>query len=542
DDSSGVITVTNTASVAQLRIKRISGVDASAASGLVLQADRNDTLYVGGYDVFGNYIGDVVGTWYTNGTLDSTKLSPRAGSASVLNGKVAGQSGRVIARYNALADTTDGAVSLSVGQVNFVQVQSRRTGITNTIVSQSLTSDQLDTLHAAGYDKDSNYVRGVLTAWSVLGGIGGVTPLTASDSVIFNPNRTGQGQIKADTTGFSATSGLYTITVGDTAFIVIRTGGNNGGARYDTLTITMSADSVLNLYAASYDQDSNYVGDVAASWDTVGAAGGLTNFNDTLSFSTQYKPGLTGTGKIRAHYTNGNFRDTTGTITVIAGAASRVLVETANDGSGVVLPELYTTADSSITVYAVLRDAGSNFVGLQSSNWSVSGGIGTLSASPATNVTLTLTTIGSGQVTASGTFTSSSGIVRVLPGALASVKLRTDTLNQGIEFGTLVMSVGDSIRIYTAGYDGDGNFISNKAARYGVTSSSTLQPSRLFYANDSTSVLFKPTITSAGSVSDTSNAGNFTDTTGTITVTNTASIASVRINSLPNNLGAATGA
>ncbi|MBL7962105.1 hypothetical protein JNL27_17900, partial [bacterium] len=208
-----VITVTNTASIASVRINSLPNNAGVATGAIAITTDQDTTFYLGAYDAFNNYIGDVVGTWTTTGTLDSTKLSPRAGSASVLNGKVAGQTGRVIARYNALTDTTDGNVSLSAGQVNFVQVQSRRTGITNTFTSQSLTSDQLDTLYAAGYDADSNYVRGVLTTWSVLGGIGGVSPLTASDSVIFNPNRTGQGQIKADTTGFSATSGLYTIAV-----------------------------------------------------------------------------------------------------------------------------------------------------------------------------------------------------------------------------------------------------------------------------------------------------------------------------------------
>jgi hypothetical protein len=154
-------------------------------------------------------------------------------------------------------------------------------------------------------------------------------------------------------------------------------------------------------------------------------------------------------------------------------------------------------------------------------------------------VTLTLTTTGSGQLTASGTFSGSGGIVHVLPGVLASVKLRTDTLNQGIEFGTLTLSVGDSVRLYTAGYDADQNFISNKRARYGVTGSSTLLMSWLTVSNDSTSVLLKPTAASSGSVSDTSNVGNYTDTTGTITVTNTASITQVRIKRVAGVDGAA---
>jgi len=49
-------------------------------------------------------------------------------------------------------------------------------------------------------------------------------------------------------------------------------------------------------------------------------------------------------------------------VTVTAGVATKVRVETAADGSGTIVPLLGVASGSSITVYAITRDASDNFV------------------------------------------------------------------------------------------------------------------------------------------------------------------------------------
>ena len=58
-------------------------------------------------------------------------------------------------------------------------------------------------------------------------------------------------------------------------------------------------------------------------------------------------------------------------VTVTAGAATQVRVETAANGSGTVVPAQSVASGSSITVFAISRDANGNFVANVSATWSL---------------------------------------------------------------------------------------------------------------------------------------------------------------------------
>src|SRR5439155_20215085 len=61
-----------------------------------------------------------------------------------------------------------------------------------------------------------------------------------------------------------------------------------------------------------------------------------------------------------------------GTITVIAGSATAVRVETPANGSGTVVPVQNITAGTSITVFSITRDTNGNFVGnVAATAWSL---------------------------------------------------------------------------------------------------------------------------------------------------------------------------
>ncbi len=100
---------------------------------------------------------------------------------------------------------------------------------------------------------------------------------------------------------------------------------------------------------------------------TVAAVAGVATFND-LSIDrvgTGYTLTAAGTGLAGA---------TSGTFNVPAGAATKILVETAADGSGTVVPAQSIPGGSSLTVYAVSRDANDYFVAnVVPDSWSLAG-------------------------------------------------------------------------------------------------------------------------------------------------------------------------
>jgi plastocyanin len=120
----------------------------------------------------------------------------------------------------------------------------------------------------------------------------------------------------------------------------------------------------------------------------------------------------------------------TGTVTVTSsGGTTKVQVETAANGSGTVAPLQNITAGSSITVYAVTRDANNNFLANVSATWTLiskTGGVvdGDLAAAPdGKSAVFSAHSVGSAQIdAASGAFLKTpSGTLTVTPGTAAKL-------------------------------------------------------------------------------------------------------------------------
>ena len=100
---------------------------------------------------------------------------------------------------------------------------------------------------------------------------------------------------------------------------------------------------------------------------TVSAVAGIATFNDLSIDRVGTGYTLTAAGAGLAGATSGMFN-------VPAGAATRILVETAADGSGTVVPVQSIPGGDSLRVYAVSRDANNNFVAnVVPDSWSLAG-------------------------------------------------------------------------------------------------------------------------------------------------------------------------
>ncbi|HET9941505.1 MAG TPA: hypothetical protein VFR25_10445, partial [Candidatus Eisenbacteria bacterium] len=104
----------------------------------------------------------------------------------------------------------------------------------------------------------------------------------------------------------------------------------------------------------------------------------------------------------------------------VDGPLDHVRVE---DAAGAEVAALALDADQdTTTLYLRGYDVADHPLGLVAGTWSVTGGIGSVPAGPASSAVLTLTTVGSGRVvSANGAITDSTGVITVTHGAPSSI-------------------------------------------------------------------------------------------------------------------------
>ncbi len=201
----------------------------------------------------------------------------------------------------------------------------------------------------------------------------------------------------------------------------------------------LASGSSITVYAIARDANSNFVALVtpatfALSSKTLGVADNdLTDNNDGTA---DFKGKLLGTAVIEAEF-GSLTKVPSGTITVTAGTATQVSVETLADGTGTVVPLQNLTAGDTLTVYAVERDAEGNFAGLAASPvWGITNETGGVVSSDLVDnlngsATFTGHLIGSAIIeAASGALNKTpSGVITVTAGTAASLSFTVDPVN-----------------------------------------------------------------------------------------------------------------
>ncbi len=220
--------------------------------------------------------------------------------------------------------------------------------------------------------------------------------------------------------------------------------------------------------------------------------------------------------------TDGTKTGTSNTFTVDAGALNYIVIEDAPDGTGSAVGDFSKTTDENTALFAVGYDVNNNFYGNVTVTWSVSGGIGTVSPSSGANTVFNPTTTGTGSVSAAdgSGHTDATGTITVTAGNLASLQIRDAAGGGGSVIGNYLMTTDQSLTVYAAGYDADGNYISDQSVTW---SSTGLSPS---VSETGTSATFSPTATGSGTITATS--GSLSAHTGAITVS-AGALAAIKI-------------
>ncbi|MGH7451087.1 MAG: beta strand repeat-containing protein, partial [bacterium] len=241
-------------------------------------------------------------------------------------------------------------------------------------------------------------------------------------SIAFAPTLApANGTIRAThaTAGFDDT-GL--ITVNDGALRKIKILFEASGNKNEVPATTLTSGQTLDVHAAGFDGDDNYISDRPANWSLLGQIGSLSSSSGT---STTFTAGSAGNGTIRAtDAVNSNLEDFTGTITVIPNdVVVKIILRTAPGNGGSPFGNYQMTADQEVTLYAAGYDAGNNYRGDVPVTWS-----STNNLTPAVSATGSSVTFSPALANANGSVNGliigeyspsikdSTGTITVLPG------------------------------------------------------------------------------------------------------------------------------
>ncbi|MDG6221430.1 MAG: hypothetical protein QCI38_08305, partial [Candidatus Thermoplasmatota archaeon] len=470
--------------------------------------DNNSVAYyASGYDEDDNYVGLVPGVWSwspANDTIGTILGSP--GTDITIDYTTPGVG---VLRFDggSALQTTTGNISVSVGSIAYVRI----TSIPGDAVVDTEswdTDDNSVAYYASGYDADGNYVGLVPGdwSWSPVNDTVGVISGSPDTTITIDYTTPGIGVLRFDNGTLQAETGEITVSVGSVAYVRITSihGGPEVGAE------ARNADeNAIAYYASGYDADGNYVGLVHGVWswdmgsDDVGAIIGSPDTRAIIDYTT---PGMA----VLA-FDGGGFQDTTGAITVTAGAAYRVVV---TPTYRVISPG--ETQDFNAIAY----DREGNIADQNQANfaWAVESAAGSMDADglfTASNVEGTYTIWANHTSTISGT----AEVVIVISGAIVYepdfILVAEDTATPPTWAGNRTMTTDQAVTLYAFAYNAT-KAVNEGSGWWQLTATWSRTGTLQSVSATATTFNFNPTAPGTGAIRITHNL--LANDTGTITV------------------------
>jgi Domain of unknown function (DUF2341)/Cadherin-like beta sandwich domain/Divergent InlB B-repeat domain len=480
---SGKITVTVGSSAAQIKVETAADGSGSVVAAQSIASGASITVYAVSCDASGNFIANIAGTWSLTGVLGGVvpgDIVPSSDSKSaVFTGHIAG-SANIHVASGSLISTDSGKITVTAGgTVAKIQVETAADGSGAVVGAQNLASGSSITVYAISRDASNNFIANVAGNWSLntTGGVvsGDLLPSSDTKSAAFNAHAVGTAVIQVISSSLTGTSGTITVTANQ---VKVETAANGSGTVVSAQNLASGAS--ITVYAVSRDAAGNFVANVSGTWSLTGILGGVLP-GDIVPASDGKSAVFTShvIGSATIHIVSGTLTGTdSGKITVIAGNAALVKVETAADGSGTVVAAQNVSSGSFITVYAVSRDAAGNFVANVAGAWSLTvktGGVANTDLTPSGDTKSAVFTghlVGSAYIhVISGALTvTDSGKITVIAGGTATqVRVETAANGSGTVVAAQSISSGSSITVYAVSRDATGNFIANVAGAWSLS-------------------------------------------------------------------------
>ncbi len=424
------------------------------------------TVYAITRDVLNNFVANVAAdVWslqnLTGGVVAGDLVPAPDGKSAVFTAHVIGTAD-IHATSGALTATPSGVITVTPGAATKVRVETAANGSGTVVPAQSLASGSSITVFAITRDASNNFVANVAaTAWTlqnIAGSIlaGDLVPAGDSKSAVFTAHAVGSANITVTSGGLATTSsGTITVTAGTATKIRVETAANGSGTVVPVQSLV--SGSSITVFAITRDTLNNFVANIAADiWNLQNIVGGVVA-GDLVpavdSKSAVFTAHFTGSANISS--TSGALTTTgSGTITVLAGTATKVRVETAANGSGTVVPAESLASGSSITVYAITRDGSNNFLAnIAADIWSLQNITGGVVAGDLVPAVDSKSAVFTGHAAGSATIKATSGALSTTGSGTIIVTAATVTMGVSISRGWNLISnpvtnpiPGDSVK------------------------------------------------------------------------------------------------
>ena len=480
--ASGILTV-SVGTATKVRVETSANGSGSVVGSQTVASGSTVTGYAITRDASDNFVASVRATWSlinkSGGVSDTDLIAAPDGKSATFTGHVVGTA-KMQADTAALTATASGILTVSVGTATKVRVETSANGSGNVVGAQTVASGSAVTGYVITRDASNNFVANVRATWLLINKTGGISDtdlIAAPDgkSATFTGHVVGTARMQADSAALTATaSGILTVGVGTATKVRVETSANGSGNVVGAQTV--ASGSAVTGYAITRDASNNFVANVRATWLLINKSGGVSDTDLIVALdgkSATFTGHVVGTAKMQAD-TATLTATASGILTVSVGTATKVRVETSANGSGSVVGSQTVASGSTVTGYAITRDASDNFVASVRATWSLinkSGGVSDtdlIAAPDGKSATFTGHVVGTARMQAdSAALTATaSGILTVGVGTATKVRVETSANGSGNVVGAQTVASGSAVTGYVITRDASNNFVANVRATW----------------------------------------------------------------------------
>jgi len=414
---------------------------------------------------------------------------------------------RIRVDHPSVQDDSTNVFTISTGVAKRVKVLAGVSGPGTEVQDVPLTTGETFDFHASSFDADNNRIQDVSVTWVLSSAIGNLNPAIGT-STRLTATTAGTAVLTANHASLEDdATGTITVSSGNLFEVRIVRGPSGTGQKLGSLNL--DTDDVLQVHAAGYDAQNNYLGDYEVDWRVSNNIGVLDVAQGKVTTLTLTRPD---TGKIFADHVAAR-DDSTGALSVITGDLHHIKILAGSAGINATVEDDTLTTDENLPVHAGGYDADDNYKSDVSVTWSIAGAnIGTLSSTNGTATTLNPNKLGVGQIRATHATVGSdlTGSITVVPGNLVSIKVVVGQTGNRAALNDSSITTDDFLTMHVAGYDNDGNYIRDENVTW---TSAGLTPA---VNATGTTITFQPTLAPSSGLIRATHASAGFDETGTI--------------------------
>ncbi|MBN1898301.1 MAG: hypothetical protein JW827_05960 [Spirochaetes bacterium] len=337
------------------------------------------------------------------------------------------------------------------------------------ISDREITTDDVLKLYAVGFDGKGNFVGPIEVKWESTGTLDSPDKDKYSTVLNYTPSTFDtEGTMKATLKGLiPGETGKITVKPGRLSYIKIMDGPDFTGE--EVTFIKMTTDQTLRLYAAGFDKNDVYVGDVAADWSS---SGELRKIDVRNSQVLNFSPARARVkGRIIAASKNGPVAIISNT-DIRAGQIHYVRIEDAPDGKGNEVYSVNTTTDDTLVFYSAGYDAKDNYVSDVKVEWETKDDLERIKKFDTVKFIFKPTKAereGRIEITKDGIIGDDTGTIRVKPGKVKFIAIVKEPSGKGKPLKLIQIKAGEKLPVYAAGFDASDGYVELTAADWKLT-------------------------------------------------------------------------